>query len=385
MSRTSGGDGLNPPSSCGGEVVTLLSSSPSHSNTLSSYSYSHRYSHHALSVCDDVTYFAFPACTCVAVESWGHFPHSKRRLVSLLTRLQPRGLAFLSGDVHHGEVSHPLLAQAQAVAEGRREQGSAAPPLATAAPAVESPERGLPMSPPGSPLGLGWVEVTSSGLTHTCADSLLTRWLCPQMLAAFSRHRLQPGSALSSAPSSTALLDKKQGGASRDRGGDRGDGVGSKEEDGYFIGRNIGSMETFPGDASNNYTSSLVISVHNLTQLEEVLGDKGNAEGVKESEMVDEAFTSSIVLRQRVYSLPMPSSTVFADTPLTSSAEDYSYPDFPCLWDHLPSDGWGVVLAVCHPKTLIAIGVLFCLYFQFKCFLLIRQQIQVYGENFKRR
>ena len=95
MSRTSGGDGLNPPSSCGGEVVTLLSSSPSHSNTLSSYSYSHRYSHHALSVCDDVTYFAFPACTCVAVESWGHFPHSKRRLVSLLTRLQPRGLACL--------------------------------------------------------------------------------------------------------------------------------------------------------------------------------------------------------------------------------------------------------------------------------------------------
>jgi len=39
------------------------------------------------------------------VESWGHFPVEKRRLMSLLKRHRPRGAVILSGDVHHGEIA----------------------------------------------------------------------------------------------------------------------------------------------------------------------------------------------------------------------------------------------------------------------------------------
>jgi alkaline phosphatase D len=97
-----------------------------------------------------------------AVESWSHFPVAKRRLFTLLQEINPRGLAFLSGDVHHGEISyvnvHRQQQQEGIGKEVRREDK--------------------------------WVEVTSSGLTHTCADSRINRFLCPLMLWAFSAHRL---------------------------------------------------------------------------------------------------------------------------------------------------------------------------------------------------
>ncbi|CAN0278155.1 unnamed protein product, partial [Ectocarpus fasciculatus] len=35
------------------------------------------------------------------VESWGHFPRSRDRLLDLLHRTNPPGLVVLSGDVHH--------------------------------------------------------------------------------------------------------------------------------------------------------------------------------------------------------------------------------------------------------------------------------------------
>eukprot|EP00922_Rhytidocystis_sp_ex-Travisia-forbesii_P056352 GHVS01083441.1.p1 GENE.GHVS01083441.1~~GHVS01083441.1.p1 ORF type:complete len:708 (-),score=89.74 GHVS01083441.1:261-2360(-) len=38
------------------------------------------------------------------VESWGHFPRARRRLFNLLKKTKPRGLVFLSGDVHYGEI-----------------------------------------------------------------------------------------------------------------------------------------------------------------------------------------------------------------------------------------------------------------------------------------
>ena len=34
--------------------------------------------------------------------------------------------------------------------------------------------------------------MTSSGLTHTCADGLLHQFLCPLMLKSFTQHRLKP-------------------------------------------------------------------------------------------------------------------------------------------------------------------------------------------------
>lgn len=39
------------------------------------------------------------------VESWGHFPRSRTRLLDLLHRTNPAGLVMLSGDVHHAELA----------------------------------------------------------------------------------------------------------------------------------------------------------------------------------------------------------------------------------------------------------------------------------------
>jgi hypothetical protein len=81
------------------------------------------------------------------VESWGHFPKELERLVQLLEtkRQQNRGsVILLSGDVHHGEI--------------------------------------LQTQP-------GLLEVTSSGLTHHCAQPKLYGHLCRPILSAFHRHR----------------------------------------------------------------------------------------------------------------------------------------------------------------------------------------------------
>lgn len=89
------------------------------------------------------------------VESWGHFPQEKKRLMNLLAEVDPRNLFFLSGDVHLGEISEAI--------------------------AIRS-DRSISK----------WTEITSSGLTHTCADSLPNRVLCPLMMTLFSAHRSQP-------------------------------------------------------------------------------------------------------------------------------------------------------------------------------------------------
>ena len=53
------------------------------------------------------------ACCCKVlttnplVESWGHFPAARRRLLALLEKYRPAGLLLLSGDVHYSEVSQP--------------------------------------------------------------------------------------------------------------------------------------------------------------------------------------------------------------------------------------------------------------------------------------
>ena len=88
------------------------------------------------------------------VESWGHFPRSKDRLLRLLERTRPRGAVFLSGDVHYAE----LLG----VGDG-----------------------GISSLPGGS----GVLEVTSSGLTHSCGDGKIGWLLCGTILRLFDGHR----------------------------------------------------------------------------------------------------------------------------------------------------------------------------------------------------
>lgn len=87
------------------------------------------------------------------VESWGHFPLEKRRLFNLLATHNPPNLVFLSGDVHMGEIAHAIV---------KREDGSISK----------------------------WSEVTSSGMTHTCATGLFNKILCPLMVQMFHEHRL---------------------------------------------------------------------------------------------------------------------------------------------------------------------------------------------------
>jgi hypothetical protein len=89
-------------------------------------------------------------------ESWGHFPLEKARLLSLFQSTDPKGLVILSGDVHLGEVS---------AASYRRADGSEGQ----------------------------WAEVTSSGLTHTCADGTINMVLCPLMMMLFTSHRKSAG------------------------------------------------------------------------------------------------------------------------------------------------------------------------------------------------
>lgn len=86
------------------------------------------------------------------VESWGHFPIAKDRLFTLFQKYDPSGLLLLSGDVHHAEISEIHF---------KRADGTSGK----------------------------WFEITSSGLTHTCRDSLLTRYICPLMLNTYKDHR----------------------------------------------------------------------------------------------------------------------------------------------------------------------------------------------------
>ena len=88
------------------------------------------------------------------VESWGHFPFAKKKLLNLFQKYDPSGLLLLSGDVHHAEISIINYTRA----DGSEHQ---------------------------------WFEITSSGLTHTCRDSRLTKYICPLMLDTFSAHRVE--------------------------------------------------------------------------------------------------------------------------------------------------------------------------------------------------
>lgn len=99
------------------------------------------------------------------VESWGHFPVARRRLLDLLRVTDPSGAVLLSGDVHHGELSSASIVRGYETESGASAKASRQQPL---------------------------VEVTSSGLTHTCGGGRLTGLLCPAMLKQFSKHRLSP-------------------------------------------------------------------------------------------------------------------------------------------------------------------------------------------------
>jgi alkaline phosphatase D len=81
------------------------------------------------------------------MESWGHYPQERHRLLKLLNGAS--GSVLLSGDVHHAEILDPNIV---------------------------SNKQSL-------------LEVTSSGMTHTCATPLYGYYLCRPLLETFDAHR----------------------------------------------------------------------------------------------------------------------------------------------------------------------------------------------------
>ena len=198
------------------------------------------------------------------VESWGHFPYEKKRFFELLKKFDPPGLFFLSGDVHHGELSRatvvrernkvmisdenkdkdkdkdkhsPSTRNTDIVMEKEMDEKtikklrvevedgdqdfidlydtSSEKVLTLTVNHIENnlnilfeakeEERGDSMKDDITQGRVGndlqeskndnaddevWVEVTSSGLTHTCGDSTINKILCPKMLKMFASHRL---------------------------------------------------------------------------------------------------------------------------------------------------------------------------------------------------
>ncbi|KAL3811288.1 hypothetical protein ACHAXA_009288 [Cyclostephanos tholiformis] len=100
------------------------------------------------------------------VESWGHFPRERARLLRLLNSVP--GLIILSGDVHHAEISSTKTTRGGAMDDDDD--------------AVASTN------------GAAIVEVTSSGLTHSCDEPFYGK-LCTPILNAFRAHRASGGNA----------------------------------------------------------------------------------------------------------------------------------------------------------------------------------------------
>ena len=95
------------------------------------------------------------------VERWGHFPNERERLLTLLNNIT--GLVILSGDVHHAEISTAIQTNQQ----------------------VNAIER--------TAVNKGTIiEVTSSGLTHSCSEPFYGP-LCKPILNSFPTNRFVGG------------------------------------------------------------------------------------------------------------------------------------------------------------------------------------------------
>ncbi len=217
-----------------------------------------------------------------AVESWGHFPSEKIRLLDLLKKYDPPNLLFLSSDVHHAEVSSLELLRGEEPTQSLEgdveddeqdwqppaarilEQEVTTPKTTNITVILASNTNAIKNDP--QPLSRilysdRWNEITSSGLTHTCvgdrtASQAASRdigWgpksyslnglLCPLMLNTYNRHRDDHGIRQ---PSTRSWW----------RGDMAKNSSTDMNTDGFFISHNIGSI--------NFDSKSLNVSVHDL-------------------------------------------------------------------------------------------------------------------------
>lgn len=94
-----------------------------------------------------------------AMESWGHYPRERDRLIRLLSIT--RNVVLLSGDVHHGEILDPLAAvHARTISKDSDKERQR----------------------------YGFLEVTSSGMTHDCSKHIYGK-MCKPLLDIFHHHR----------------------------------------------------------------------------------------------------------------------------------------------------------------------------------------------------
>ncbi len=108
------------------------------------------------------------------VESWGHFPASRARLISLLNKYRPAGLLLISGDVHFAEMSGRIATDQQLQQRQDEEGGGPEEADGAAAPSTSS-----------------FLEVTSSGMTHTCTTAAYGA-VCTPIIRRFGEHRTYP-------------------------------------------------------------------------------------------------------------------------------------------------------------------------------------------------
>ncbi|KAH8739209.1 phosphodiesterase/alkaline phosphatase D [Cryptosporidium ryanae] len=85
-------------------------------------------------------------------EGWGHFPESRNKLFSLISKTKAKGVLFLSGDVHFGQI--------------------------------------LELDNGDSDI----IEVTSSGITHSIHDNIIERFAIGLTLPLYSKSKLKDGS-----------------------------------------------------------------------------------------------------------------------------------------------------------------------------------------------
>jgi hypothetical protein len=172
------------------------------------------------------------------VESWGHFPKAKRRLVDLMLRMKPSGLLFISGDVHFAEL---MTFKTAAPPNGGDEAARCNATMACETTPEASGETSL-------------LEVTSSGLTHSCSGAW---WgvACEGIVSSYRTHRARDGGSESTTPS----------------GG--GGGTGPITGPSYYTGKNFGTLEfqwaDSLGDSSGGGTgtdsTSVVVSVRDTS------------------------------------------------------------------------------------------------------------------------
>lgn len=197
--------------------------------------------------------------------------------MDLLRRHNPRGLVLLSGDVHHAELlqytfpspSPPsagttgdMSGERTTTAAGNRantddSQSHSADSSSSSGSAthVSASSRHSTDAVDSRPLGT-LHEVTSSGLTHTCADNFITKHLglCPLLLRTFHAHRKPVRVTLDTHCSSDRTIDSSNAGVDTSDSGSRTCSSDSsrqqqhavEQSEDFFIGRNYGVISLQP-------------------------------------------------------------------------------------------------------------------------------------------